>query len=362
MVEESRKGLRGLAVTLLALLSAASLFGSSLGLVQTHAYVYGGLAVMALYAYFSSGNLHSNKELHLLGMALLLICSSAIVLLAFQSGTLSMALFGSAVLLFMVVPMAPWGLREAGLLLILIYMVFTISTFSKPDLFSDQSLITLQFFMLSACVISLSLVARGVRVRKHDIEMRFDLEKQHLKMENLSYTDPLTSAWNRRYLTDNFQPCIAANRLQGKNTYFAVLDIDKFKNINDNYGHGYGDLLLKCVSIEFNNITREDEIFVRLGGDEFAILLTGELPHARLTQAISAVQRRALEQGPKLKTAPTMSVGFTRIQPEDRISHDDAYKFADEAAYVAKKAGGNQISELTPNLGEFVRTAVKRPA
>ena len=80
-----------------------------------------------------------------------------------------------------------------------------------------------------------------------------------------------------------------------------------------------------------------------------------------MTDAIIGVQRRALEQGPKLKTVPTMSVGFTRIQPEDRVSHDEAYKYADEAAYIAKKAGGNQISELTPNLGDFVRTAVKRP-
>jgi diguanylate cyclase len=361
MVDEARNGLRALTVILLALLSAVSLFGSSLGLGQTHAYVYGGLAIIALYAYLASGNLHTNKELHLLGMALLLICSSAIVLLAFESGSLSMALFGGAVLLFMIVPMVPWGLREAGLLLILIYLVFTISTLTKPDLFSNQSLITLQFFMLSACVISLTLVVRGVLVRKHDIHARFELEKQHEKMENLSYTDPLTGAWNRRYLSDRFQHSIATNRSAGKNTYFAVFDIDKFKGINDNYGHGYGDLLLQCVSIEFNKIAHDDEIFVRLGGDEFAMLLNGELPQTRLNNAISSVQRRALEQGPKLKMVPTISVGFTRIQPDDRISHDDAYKLADEAAYIAKKAGGNQITELTPNLGEFIRTAVRRP-
>jgi diguanylate cyclase len=362
MVDETRKGLRVQAVVLMLLLSATAMFGTMLGLPQNNAFTYGALAALALHVYFSSGKIKTNKELHLLGMALLIICSAAIVLLAHQSGALSTALFGSAVLLFMVVPMVPWGLREAGLVALLIYVVFTASTFGKQDHFNSQSLMILQFFMLAACAIALSLVARSVRVRKHDIEARFDLEKQHEKMENLSYTDPLTGAWNRRYLSDKFQPMIAANRAAGKNTYFAVFDVDKFKGINDNYGHGYGDLLLQCVSIEFNAIVREDEIFVRLGGDEFAMLLNGELPQARLTDAIGGVQRRALEQGPKLKAVPTMSVGFTRIQPEDRMSHDDAYKYADEAAYIAKKAGGNQIAELTPNLGDFVKTAVRRPA
>jgi diguanylate cyclase len=361
MVDETRRGLRVQSVMLLLLLSAMAMFGSWIGLGQYHAYTYGLLAALALNVYFASGKMHTNKELHLLGMALLIICGTAIVLLAHQGGSLGTALFGSAVLLFMVIPMIPWGLREAGVVALLIYVVFTASTLGKVGHFSLESLITLQFFMIAACAISLTIVARNVRVRKHDIEARHDLEIQSQKMENLSYTDPLTGAWNRRYLSDNFQPIISANRNTGVNTYFAVFDIDKFKGINDTYGHGYGDLLLQCASIEFNSIVREGEIFVRLGGDEFAMLLSGELPHTRLTEAISGVQRRALEQGPKLKTVPTMSVGFTRIQPEDRLSHDDAYKLADEAAYIAKKAGGNQISELTPNLGEFVKTAVKRP-
>ncbi len=362
MVDETRKGLRVQSVALMLLLAAMAIFGTMLGLGQNHAFTYGLLAALALTVYFASSRIQANKDLHVLGMTLLIICGTAIVLLAHQSGALSTALFGSAVLLFMVVPMVPWGLREAGVVSLLIYIVFTASTLGKREHFSPESMITLQFFMIAACAIALSLVARSVGVRKHDIEARHDLEIQHQKMENLSYTDPLTGAWNRRYLSDNFQPIISSNRKEGRNTYFAVFDIDKFKGINDNYGHGYGDLLLQCVSIEFNNIVREDEIFVRLGGDEFAMLLHGELPQTRLTDAISGVQRRALEQGPKLKTVPTMSVGFTRIQPEDRWSHDEAYKFADEAAYIAKKAGGNQISELTPNLGEFVRTAVKRPA
>ncbi len=362
MVDETRKGLRAQAVALLLLLSATAVFGSWLGLGQNHAFTYGALAALAVHIYFSSGKTQTNKELHLLGMALLIVCAAAVVLLAHQSGTLSTALFGSAVLLFMVVPMVPWGLREAGVLVLMIYGLFTASTFGKHAHFTTESLFTLQFFMLASSAISLALVARGVRVRKHDFEARFDLEKQHQKMENLSYTDPLTGAWNRRYLSDNFQPIVTANRKAGKNTYFAVFDIDKFKGINDNYGHGYGDLLLQCVSLEFNAIVKEDEIFVRLGGDEFAMLLSGELPQARLTDAISGVQRRALEQGPKLKTVPTMSVGFTRIQPDDRISHDNAYKYADEAAYIAKRAGGNQISELTPNLGEIIKTAVRRPS
>lgn len=361
MVNETRLGLRGLCVILMLLLSATAMFGAWLGLGQNHGLTYGLLAALALTVYVAAGTIRVNKELHLLGMTLLIICGTAIVLLAHQSGALSTALFGSAVLLFMVIPMVPWGLREAGLVALMIYLVFTVSTLGKKDHFNNESLITLQFFMLATCAIALSLVARGVRVRKHDIEARFDLEKQHVKMENLSYTDPLTGAWNRRYLSDHFQAIIKANREAGKDTYFAVFDIDKFKGINDNYGHAYGDLLLQCTSIEFNAIVQPDEIFVRLGGDEFAMLLNGALPHERLTQAIRGVQRRALEQGPKLQAVPTLSVGLTRIQPNDRISHDVAYKCADEAAYIAKKAGGNQISELTPNVGDLVRTAVRRP-
>ena len=270
-------------------------------------------------------------------------------------------MFGSAVLLFIVVPIVPWGMREAMTVSALIYIVFTFSTLGKSGHFSTESLMILQFYMIAACCISLSLVGRGVRVRKSNIEARFELEEQHRQMELLSYTHPLTGAWNRRYLNDNFQGIIAANRKAVVNTYFAVFDIDKFKSINDNFGHGYGDLLLQCVSIEFNAIVEPGELFIRLGGDEFAMLLKGELPQPRLTTAIRGVQRRALEQGPK-PNVPTMSVGFTRITPEDRLSLDEVYKHADEATYIAKKAGGNQIAELTPNLGQFIRTAVRRPA
>ncbi len=361
MVEETRKGVRVQAVILLLLLSATAFFGSWIGLGQHYAITYGALAALAVHVYFASGKVNAIKELHLLGAALLTICGAAIVLLAHQSGGIGSALFGSAVLLFMVIPMVPWGLREAGIVGLLIYLVFTASTFGKSGTFTTESLLTLQFFMVSSCVIALSLVARGVRVRKHDIEARFDLEKQHAVMENLSYTDPLTGAWNRRYLSDNFQLSLKKNREDNQNTYFAVFDIDKFKGINDNYGHGYGDILLQCVSIEFNKIINADEIFVRLGGDEFAVLLNGDEPHDRINEAIAGVQRRALEQGPKLTAVPTMSVGFTRIMPEDRISHDVAYKHADQASYIAKKAGGNQTSELTPNLKDFEVTAVRRP-
>jgi hypothetical protein len=176
MLEETRKGLKAMSLLFLALLLGSALFHSELGLGRTYVYTAMSLAALCTHVYFSSRAIREIRTLHVLGMTLLIISGTAFVLVAHQQGAFGAALFTSVALLFMVIPMVPWGLREASTVTLLIYAVFSSSTWAVKGRFDSETLWTLQAFMLAAGMVSLTLVARGASVRKEEIQSRYDLE------------------------------------------------------------------------------------------------------------------------------------------------------------------------------------------
>ena len=122
-----------------------------------------------------------------------------------------------------------------------------------------------------------------------------------------------------------------------------LLDIDRFKPINDTYGHAYGDRLLQCVAKAYAGVLQPDEMLVRMGGDEFALLLHGDDAQARLWQASGALQAYGRELGVAQSARPTVSVGFVELSSESITALDEAYALADQALYSAKRGGGNRI-------------------
>ena len=224
------------------------------------------------------------SALYMLGTTLLMISGTAFVLLAHKTGDFNQVLFASVALLFMVAPLVPWGLREAVLVTGLIYLTFTVSTLTSYERFDSESLWSLQFIMLSAGLISLLLVMRNTTIRKADLQTRFDLEQTNRKILHLSNKDPLTGAWNRRFLKNVFEAKTQAWHADGKDFHFAYLDLDNFKPINDNCGHDFGDEVLRCVSQHFTVALGDDGYLVRMGGDEFALLYTSDDPGQQITQ------------------------------------------------------------------------------
>jgi diguanylate cyclase (GGDEF)-like protein len=270
----------------------------------------------------------------------LIVSGTAFTLLAHHTGSLSTTLFASVTLLFMVIPLVPWGLREGLAVVTLIYGTFTVSTWSAPTGFDRAALWALQFIMLSAGLISLALVMRNASVRKADIRARFDLERAHHKLMHLSHKDALTGAWNRRYLKTAFGRKIPGWQAANKLCHFALLDIDDFKPINDSCGHDFGDTVLRCVAEGFEKVLEQDGFIVRMGGDEFALLFSAQDPGQVIASGLEAA-RGASSMSAFSGVALEISVGMVTIAPAAEVTEDETYREADIALYQAKNRKGS---------------------
>ena len=295
------------------------------------------LALLSLHILVSARATRDARSLYLLGATLLVISCTAYVLLAHNAGTFSFALFASVTLLFIVVPIVPWGLKEALFVLGLIYGTFTLSTWSTSQNFDTETLWSLQFIMLGAGAISLSLVARNTRVRKTDIRNRYELEQMNRRMMHLSNKDPLTGAWNRRFLNNVFADKATEWHATDTMFHFAYLDLDDFKPLNDSCGHDFGDEVLRCFSQMFNKAVTNNGFLIRMGGDEFALLFTSDDPQALITNTLDAIQHAIIPPAryPKLRIGA--SAGIASIPPGILLSQETIYRAADAALYSAKE-------------------------
>jgi diguanylate cyclase (GGDEF)-like protein len=355
--EEVRNGLMGLSVILLCLFGVESyLFShSDLGVGAVHTCLM--LALLAVHILVSARAIRDIRSLYLLGTTLLIISGTAFVLLAHNSGSFNFTLFASVTLLFMVVPIVPWGLKEALLVLALIYITFTTSTWAASRHFDTQTLWSLQFIMLGAGAISLVLVMRNTCLRKADICTRFELEQANQRMMHLSNKDPLTGAWNRRFLKQVFNEKTAEWLATGQTWHFAFMDLDDFKLMNDTCGHEFGDLVLRDISNSFSELVRDKGYVIRMGGDEFALLFTSDNTEALLAEGVECV--RAAVRLPKhcCTLRINMSFGIVSVPAGVRLSQEVVYRAADAALYQAK--GRKQFSDGEANI---VRTIAETPA
>ena len=353
-VQDARQGLMLLSILLLALYGIEIGFHAHFGLERLHTYTLGLLGLLCVHVAVSSRVLRDTKSIYLLGVTLLIISGTAFTLLAHHTGTLSTTLFASVTLLFMVIPLVPWGLREGLAVVTLIYGTFTVSTWSAPTGFDRAALWALQFIMLSAGLISLALVMRNASVRKADIRARFDLEKAHHKMMHLSHKDALTGAWNRRYLKTAFGRKIPAWQAANKLCHFALLDIDNFKPINDSCGHEFGDTVLRCVAEAFNNVLGQEGFVVRMGGDEFALLFAAQDP-GRLIESGLEAARSASSMQEFSGVVLEISVGMVTIAPGAEVTENETYREADLALYEAKARKGSysgRVNLVTRRLAD----------
>lgn len=342
ITHETRRGVALLSLVALLFLALAATMSAVFELGTAYTYTYGVLCLLALHIYLSSAKVAQLRALYLLAMLLLVVCGSSLVLLAQRSGQLHAMLLLSVAVLIMLVPVVPWGLREALLTTGAIYLMFTASTYLSRFRFAALDLWVLQCLMLVAAVISLSLVARALGLRKHDLAMRFHLEQAQRELTDLVNRDHLTGAWNRRHIERDFDRVVAHHHGLGSACWFGLFDIDRFKSINDTFGHGCGDAVLRAVQAAFGGLEGDVEYLARLGGDEFALLMCGPEVPARVEAALASVSSRMAMPLPGGVT-PTVSLGLVRLRPQDGLSFDAAYKLADELLYEAKHAGGNAM-------------------
>ncbi len=156
--------------------------------------------------------------------------------------------------------------------------------------------------------------------------------------------DPLTLAWNRRHFEKIVPERIKETIKRSQNFSLLMLDADKFKNVNDTYGHKTGDKVLIELVACCQNDLREDDIVCRFGGEEFMVYLDNTNTHSalvvaeRLRQSIANLEVEG-ENGEKVHF--TVSIGV--VSSEQTVSLDVLLRQVDDAMYLAKNNGRNRV-------------------
>lgn len=168
------------------------------------------------------------------------------------------------------------------------------------------------------------------------------------KVEDLllvSQVDGLTGVYNRAFFMQQFHEHIELHRVRGQAMGLAVIDIDHFKNINDNYGHQAGDAALRIIAATLKNTMRETDVVGRYGGEEFAILLEDATPEglAIVGERLRARIQEAVVSFNGQQITVTASVGLAEglIQGSAEEFGKKLFAVADSAMYRAKSSGRN---------------------
>ena len=174
-----------------------------------------------------------------------------------------------------------------------------------------------------------------------------DRLREQAELERLALTDTLTGLANRTLLDDRLDQALARLQRTGGAAAMLLLDVDRFKLVNDSMGHLVGDALLVEMAGRIQAVSRADATVARLGGDEFVVLVEGlkevSEVHAIATRLLETL-RRPYQLGPSNDSfVATVSLGVSVATSADR-SHVDLYREADLALYRAKDAGRDQYA------------------
>jgi two-component system, cell cycle response regulator len=167
----------------------------------------------------------------------------------------------------------------------------------------------------------------------------------HEEIYRLTIIDALTQAHNARYLSDFLEREVMRSGRHKRPLSVAVIDIDHFKKVNDEFGHLAGDVCLREVAARIRRIVRREDLFARYGGEEFVMVLV----ETKLKQALEACDRiRGLIEAQPIrfegKLIPiTVSIGVAECSLDGQDSARELLKRADAHLYKAKREGRNRV-------------------
>ncbi|WP_196604593.1 diguanylate cyclase [Pectinatus haikarae] len=167
-----------------------------------------------------------------------------------------------------------------------------------------------------------------------------DLQKDSEKLFELATRDALTNLYNRTYFLDAYKRKVAETLRTKEKFSLILLDIDHFKNINDEYGHLKGDYVLRETAALLERNLRQSDILCRWGGEEFIILLG----HTDISKAaIVAENMRKIIENNALTGLRSITASFGVIEYSINISSKKNFTFLDNSLYLAKSIGRNKI-------------------
>ena len=178
------------------------------------------------------------------------------------------------------------------------------------------------------------------------------IEGKNKELEYLASRDPMTDCFNRRSLRDQLDIEFKKAINSGTELCCMMADIDHFKKVNDTYGHGLGDDVIKIVAATIKNTVREGDLVSRFGGEEFCVILPG----ADIERAREIAERCRQEIAAKdcSGVKVTSSFGIASIKLGAKTPNQLMQK-ADEALYFSKQSGRNKVSLWHPDMANSAR-------
>lgn len=192
---------------------------------------------------------------------------------------------------------------------------------------------------------ALDRMAESIELQRE--ELAFNAEE----LERQARTDALTQLANRYMLTDRLNQALVYARRANRVVGVMMLDLDRFKTVNDSLGHSQGDRLLQVVAERLNGCVRDGDTVARLGGDEFVVVLA-DMEAAEDIVPVAHKILQALAEPVELSgqwQAGSTSLGVA-VYPRDAEDVDTLLSYADTAMYRAKEQGGNTLAFYTPEM------------
>lgn len=224
------------------------------------------------------------------------------------------------------------GHKKGFILTFIFYVFLFFNMYQNAPTWQENGFnaLSLTRFVLTSAILSLIAFLS---------ELSFDRISK--KYYEFSLTDALTNLHNRRKLDLIIEKEIKRHERSKQPLCLCILDIDNFKQINDNYGHIQGDLILQYVANTLKSSLREIDEVGRWGGEEFCIIL----PNTNKNDAMELLQniKTKIRQN-SCKIITTCSIGYSDYQNGDFASK--LIKRADEAMYIAKQKGKNQVAYM----------------
>ncbi len=179
----------------------------------------------------------------------------------------------------------------------------------------------------------------------------------------LAFHDPVTGTYSRRYFDEALEREVLRATRHATPLSILLVDVDEFKQINDQYGHKAGDRVLREVAQTLRNEVRGESVLARFGGDEFVLLLPAsdedeaDLVAERLRTAVEQLRLQAVLGDEVI----TLSVGATTVTPDRDSSAEQLLHAADRALYKAKRDGRNRVRRVAATPEEDPLEPIDRP-
>ena len=171
-----------------------------------------------------------------------------------------------------------------------------------------------------------------------------ELRQSKEQLQKMALTDPLTKLGNRATFDMSIKQATACTQRSGSPYSLLMIDLDRFKTFNDNYGHQTGDSVLRSVADAIKDAARDADICCRYGGEEFAIILpdtqanNAEVLAERIHKYVAKVSRKQ----PSGRIPITVSIGISCTNFQDNTHPHQLIEEADQALYLAKENGRNR--------------------